>query len=318
MKQIILTAALALLTTTATLAEPSVYSPPLAIGSTFTQLSDGTKIHSLDIGSGHTVVLLHGLPASAYLWRKVLPIVSQDYRAVAPDLPGYGHSSAPASGDFGLKASLASLSMFLDNLTAEKITLVVTDMGSVLGLNYAVKHPERIAAIVMSEAVFQPPQEFMQQIRPEHHEFIMAAQDPAFVKQITIDQPALVDMAIQSNTVTTLDEETLSNYRAPYNPPFADHLDKRQTLSAVFGADGLNNFGAMATENADGLKALDIPMLLVVAKPGYMVNEPAIAYAKATFTNIQVKEIDGAAHFFAEDNPEGFANVLTQWLAKNL
>lgn len=315
MKSFKFAAAFALLTSTAAFADPSVYTPALSMDSNFTQLEDGTRIHSIEAGTGHTVVLIHGLPASAYLWRDVVPLVGQSNHAVAPDLPGYGHSSTLANGDFGLPAAADALAEYLDGVSSEKITLVVTDMGSVLGLNYAIKNPERIAGIVMSEAVFQPPEAFMAQIRPEHLEFIMAAQDPAFVKQITLDQPMLVDMAMQNNSVTELSEETLSNYRAPYYAPFEDHQEKRQTLNAVFGADGLQNFGAIAAENAVGLAELDVPMLLVVANPGYMVNAPAVEYARDTFSNLTVKEIEGAGHFFAEDNPGGFSEVVSEWIA---
>lgn len=309
-----MSAASALLMAAPVSAEPSVYTPPLALDSTFTELSDGTRIHALEAGSGDTVVLLHGLPASAYLWRGVIPQIAKSYHVVAPDLPGYGHSSVLPSGDFGLRASVNVLTAFLDGVSDEKITLVVTDMGAVLGLNYAINNPERIAGIVLSEAVFQPPQDFMEQIRHEHREFIMAAQDAAFVKQITLDQPVLVDTAMQGNSVTNLSEDVLSNYRSPYYPPFDDYLAKRQTLNAVFGPEGLANFGAMAAENAAGLAAMDVPVLLVLARPGYMVNEPAVAYAKSTFANLKIKEIEEAGHFFAEDNPDAFAEVLLTWL----
>jgi pimeloyl-ACP methyl ester carboxylesterase len=91
-------------------------------------------------------------------------------------------------------------------------------------------------------------------------------------------------------------------------------MAKRETLSAVFGPEGLQNFGMMAAENAAGLAALDVPMLLVVAEPGYMVNAPAVAYAKATFANLQIKQITAAGHFFAEDNPDAFADAVLTWL----
>lgn len=307
-------AALALGLAGPALAHDSVYLPPLPTASTFTTLADGTRIHALEDGEGDPIVLLHGLPASAYLWRDVVPELADGFLAIAPDLPGYGHSTTLASGDFGLPAAATALGEYLDGLPGDKITLVVTDMGSVLGLNYAIHNPDRIAGIVLAEAVFQPPQDFMAQIRPAHRDFIMAAQDADFVRQITLDQPALVDMALQSNTVTELDEQILSNYRAPYYAAHDDHMEKRQTLNAVFGPDGLQNFGMMAAENAAGLAEMDVPILLVVADPGYMVNAPAIDYARATFSDLTIAEIDGAAHFFAEDNPQGFAQVVSDWL----
>ena len=317
MKNIILGAAMSLLFSANAFADPSVYTPPLELPSSYTELSDGSKIHSIQVGSGETVVFLHGLPASAYLWRKVLPLAGEHVHAIAPDLAGYGFSDAPTSGDLSLSASLAALTEYLNGIEAESFTLVVTDIGSVLGLNYAVKNPDRISGIVMSEAVFQAPEDFMAQIRPEHREFIMAAQDADFVRQITIDQPAIVSMSMQGNTVTTLSETTLANYNAPYMEQNADYMQKRGTLNAVFGPSGLQNFGMLAAENAAGLAKMDVPILLVRANPGYMVNQPAVDYAKANFENLTIGEIDNAGHFFAEDNPEDFTKVVLDWLKKN-
>lgn len=66
-----------------------------------------------------------------------------------------------------------------------------------------------------------------------------------------------VDMAIPNNSVTELSEETLANYRAPYYAPHENHQEKRKALSAVLGAYGLQNFGAIAAENAVGLEMED-------------------------------------------------------------
>ncbi|MEE2810976.1 MAG: alpha/beta fold hydrolase [Pseudomonadota bacterium] len=304
-----------LLTAAPAFASDGPYAPAISAKSVFTEVASGETLHAIESGKGNPVVFLHGLPSSAYLWRDVLPIVGKSAHAIAPDLPGYGYSDVPSNGGRDLTALGSVLDHYLDGLPDDKMVLVVNDVGSLLGLNYAVHKPERIAGIVLVEAVFQPPQDFMAQLRPDHLEFLQAVQDPAVVSSLTIDQPALVDMAIQSNTATELGEDILSNYRAPYMPGQKDHLAKREVLAATFGPDGGATFGMIAAENAAGLTELDVPILLIEADPGYMVNPPAIAYAKEHFKNLTISKVSGAMHFVSEDQPVALGDAINAWLS---
>lgn len=294
----------------------SVYSPAINSPSTFTTLKSGEKIHAIESGSGMPVVLLHGLPSSAYLWRKVVPLLGAYHHAIAPDLPGYGFSDIPANNERGLDALNLTLAQYLDGIEGGPIVLVVNDIGSLLGLNYAVTHSDRIAGIVLVEAVFQPPQDFMAQIHPDHMKFIAALQDPAFAKSITIDKPAIVDMAIQANTMTKLSEATLSNYRIAYMPGRKHFMAKREILAATFSPEGSASFAKLAAQNAAGLVKLNLPILLAKATPGYMVNDPAVKYAKANFKRLTVAQIPNAMHFVAEDQPEKLAQIILKWIDK--
>jgi haloalkane dehalogenase len=290
------------------------YTPAISSASVYTEVASGETLHAIETGTGNPVVFLHGLPSSAYLWRDVLPIVGKQAHAIAPDLPGYGYSDVPSGGGRDLTAIGPVLDRYLDGLQGDKVVLVVNDVGSLLGLNYAVRKPERIAGIVLVEAVFQPPQDFMAQLRPDHLEFLQAVQDPAVVASMTIDHPALVDMAIQSNTAADLGEDVLSNYRAPYMPGHEGYMAKRDVLAATFGPEGGAQFGMIAAENAAGLAEMDVPILLIQADPGYMVNPPAIAYAKEHFDNLTIAQISGAMHFVSEDQPAALGDAINLWL----
>lgn len=282
---------------------------------TTTTVASGETLHAIEAGNGRPVVFLHGLPSSSLLWRNVVPEVGKVAHAIAPDLPGYGLSSAPLSGGRGLDALSPVLDTYLDQVSDDKIVLVVNDVGSLLGLNYAVRNPDRIAGLVLVEAVFLPPQEFMAQIGPDQMQFLqMMNSDPAFVSSITVDQPAIVEMALQANTMSELDQDTLSAYVAPYLATAPDHMARREVLAATFGEIGAPLFGRFAAENAAGLQTLDVPVLLLAAKPGYIVSDQAIDAARGIFTDLTVVEIPEALHFVAEDQPQAVGDAIVDWL----
>lgn len=292
------------------------FALPALAETTKTTLTSGETIHALEEGNGRPIVFLHGLPSSSLLWRSVLPEVGKMAHAIAPDLPGYGQSDVPLSGGRGLDALSPVLDAYLDGVSDEKIVLVVNDVGSLLGLNYAVRNPDRIAGLVLVEAVFLPPQEFMAQIGPEQMQFLqMMNSDPAFVASITVDQPAIVEMAIQANTMSELGPDILSDYVAPYLDDAPDNMARREVLAATFGEIGAPLFGQFATENATGLPTLEVPVLLLAAKPGYIVSDQAIEAARDMFSDLTVVEISEALHFVAEDQPQAVAKAIVDWLS---
>ena len=97
-----------------------------------------------------TIVLLHGTPASSHMYRNLIPALADRYHVIAPDYPGFGHSERPPVGEFGYTFdSLADhVDALLDHLGLTRYALYVQDYGAPVGWRLALRHPERIAAIV--------------------------------------------------------------------------------------------------------------------------------------------------------------------------
>lgn len=97
-----------------------------------------------------TVVLLHGTPASSHMYRNLIPALADRYHVIAPDYPGFGHSERPTVGEFEYTFdSLADhVDALLDHLGLTRYALYVQDYGAPVGWRLALRHPERIAAIV--------------------------------------------------------------------------------------------------------------------------------------------------------------------------
>ncbi|AWM40104.1 Haloalkane dehalogenase [Gemmata obscuriglobus] len=97
------------------------------------------------------VLLLHGFPTSSQMFRNLIPALGDKYRVVAPDYPGYGHSSMPPRDKFAY--TFDNLAKVIDEFTAKvelnTYALYVQDYGAPVGYRLAAAHPERITAIVV-------------------------------------------------------------------------------------------------------------------------------------------------------------------------
>jgi pimeloyl-ACP methyl ester carboxylesterase len=113
---------------------------------------DGLNVFYREAGGGDApvVLLLHGFPTSSHMFRGLIPALADRYRVIAPDLPGFGFSDAPARGSFSYTfAHLAEvIDRFTEVLGLGRFALFVFDYGAPVGFRIALKHPDRIAAII--------------------------------------------------------------------------------------------------------------------------------------------------------------------------
>ncbi|HET9922324.1 MAG TPA: haloalkane dehalogenase [Ktedonobacteraceae bacterium] len=113
---------------------------------------NGLRIHYIDEGPADAVpvLLLHGEPSWSYLYRKMIPIIAAaGYRAIAPDLPGFGRSDKPAQReDYTYQRLVDWMSGFIQRLDMQHITLVCQDWGGLIGLRMATEQAEHFARVV--------------------------------------------------------------------------------------------------------------------------------------------------------------------------
>lgn len=95
------------------------------------------------------VLLLHGLGASAYSWRYLLPLMSERHRALAFDWPGFGRSEQPEDFDYSADGFSRHLIAFMDLLGIERAHLVGNSMGGLVSLWTVLHRPERVASMVL-------------------------------------------------------------------------------------------------------------------------------------------------------------------------
>jgi pimeloyl-ACP methyl ester carboxylesterase len=113
---------------------------------------DGLKVFYREAGNPKSpvVLLLHGFPTSSHMYRELIPALADRYRVVAPDLPGFGYTEAPDRKNF--KYTFDHLAEVMERLTENlgliRFALYVFDYGAPVGFRLAVRHPERITALI--------------------------------------------------------------------------------------------------------------------------------------------------------------------------
>ena len=114
---------------------------------------DGLDIFYREAGSkdAPAILLLHGFPSSSHMFRNLIPVLATRYHVIAPDYPGYGNSSAPGVDKF--KYTFDNLAKIIDTFAEQvglsKFAIYVQDYGAPVGYRLAVKHPERILALIV-------------------------------------------------------------------------------------------------------------------------------------------------------------------------
>ena len=114
--------------------------------------ADGVKVFYRAAGETNApvVLLLHGFPASSFMFRELIPRLASDYRVIAPDLPGFGFTEVPPERKYGYTFDQLALTIeaFTRALKLERYAIYVFDYGAPTGFRLAMAHPERITAIV--------------------------------------------------------------------------------------------------------------------------------------------------------------------------
>ena len=110
---------------------------------------EGVKVFYREAGSpgADKLLLLHGFPTSSHMFRDLIPLLADRYHIIAPDLPGFGQSDAP-KGSNTFDSIAETIDRFTEIVGFDRYAVYVFDYGAPTGFRLAVKHPERITAII--------------------------------------------------------------------------------------------------------------------------------------------------------------------------
>ncbi len=113
---------------------------------------EGLEIFYREAGpkTAPVILLVHGFPTSSHMFRNLIPALAEHYRVIAPDLPGFGFSDAPDRKHF--RYTFENLARVIDRFTEalglDRYAIYVFDYGAPVGLRLALKHPERVTAVI--------------------------------------------------------------------------------------------------------------------------------------------------------------------------
>jgi len=204
---------------------------------------DQSQVYVTMEGKGEPLLFLHGVPDTSDVWRGAIANLSDSYQCIAPDLPGFGRTKTPRYFDYGLE----NLANFIDQLLSrlgftDGVHMVIHDIGGIVGLAFAITHPEKVKSLTIMDTTFFPDYEWhataktwRKPILGELAMYLMGHKQ--FSAAMKKSAPVLTDTQIQAN----YDSLTLRNrrmilrfYRALDPVVFKQWQGQLQTLAQRF------------------------------------------------------------------------------------
>jgi len=271
----------------------------------------GSQMHYIDEGEGDPVLFLHGNPTSSYLWRNVIPYVSDDTRVIAVDLIGMGKSDKPDI-DYSYDDHYKYLTEFIEELELKNVTLVIHDWGSGLGFNYAANNEENIKGIAFMEALLMPMPSYDAMPSPEMVEMFTNFRTPGIGEEMIMNQNIFVEQLLPSMILRELSEEEFNYYSEPYPTPESRKPVWKWPNEIPIGGEPKNTHDIISSYN-QWLQTTEIPMLMIYATPGVIGNEMAVQWAEDNLLNLETVHIGPGLHFIQEDNPDAIGEAISDW-----
>lgn len=275
----------------------------------------GTPMAWLELGSGDPIVFLHGNPTSSYLWRDVIPHVAGLGRCLAPDLVGFGHSGkleAPGPDRYHFAEQRRYLDAWFELAgVRERALLVLHDWGSVLGFDWARRHPSRVAGIAYLEAVVRSVR--YADLPPGSAPLFEALRSPAG-ERLILEQNVYVEGAIPAQVMRKLEGDEMDAYRAPFREPGEG---RRPILSLcrdvpVDGTPG--DVDEAERAYADWLARSPLPKLFLNVEPGSFLVGALRDFCRSWPSQEEVT-VRGL-HFAPEDSADAIGRALAAWIPR--
>jgi haloalkane dehalogenase len=248
-------------------------------------------------GSGPPALLVHGYPNSSYLWRDVLPaIAAAGWRAIAPDLPGYGDSPADPPGTW--ERHVEALERFRSELGLDRVALIVHDWGGLIGLRWACEHQDAIRALVISDTGFFPDGKWhgladIMRAEGQGEELMANINRDVFATMLQTSSPGLADEAVDE-----------------YWKAF-DGEDRRRAHLELYRS---GDFGKLA--EYDGcLAGLAVPTLVIWGAKDEFAPVASAERFHAEIPGSRLVVLEEGGHFLPEDDPGRFGRETAALLA---
>ncbi len=269
----------------------------------------GARMHYLHEGEGPTILLLHGNPTWSYIWRNIIPWLVPHARCIAPDLVGMGRSDKPDIG-YRFFDHAKYLEGLIDELGLDDVTIVGHDWGSALGLHWARRHPERVRAVALMEAIIAPMR--WDQFPPEFRAGFRLMRAPVVGWCMLSLMNGFVEKVLPAATVRELSSEEMDHYRMPYPSVRSRRPTRAWPREIPIDGRPADVHEAVAAYNR-WLQETDIPKLLLHAHPGGIIREPAVDWCRAHLPNLEVVHVGHGIHYLQEDQPGAIGEALARW-----
>jgi haloalkane dehalogenase len=272
----------------------------------------GSKIHYIDEGKGNPILFLHGIPTSCYLWRNVVPWVTDVGRCIAPDLIGMGKSDKP---DLPYRANdfIRYFNGFVEALDLKNITMVMHGWGSVIGSDYAMRNSDRIKGLVFIEPYLRSIKGWADASLPMQHLGLLLSNHDNPYDLIT-KTDYFLDKIFPGCVMRHLSDEEMKYYREPFSNPRQRKLLWQYLLDLPYNP-GASDVAKLISEYSDKLAVSPIPKLMMYAIPGYSTTVDTIIWARDHVKNLKLVDLGEDLHYMQESKPKEVGVAIADWIS---
>jgi pimeloyl-ACP methyl ester carboxylesterase len=302
--------------------------------------TNGINMAVHEQGDGTPVLFIHGFPELAYSWRHQLPaIAAAGYRAIAPDMRGYGGTDKPQGVEqYSIQKLIGDLEGLLDALEIERAHVVGHDWGALLTWQFALLAPERVSSLVALNIPFfpRPPVDPIEIMRAKLGDdfYIVNFQDSDEVDRRCAKNPKWVfEVMMRKNAISrerfnTLPEEmkSFSLLAALSRTDLAGEAllspEEAQIYVDAFTAGGFTapinwyrNWSQNWASTADVEQIVTAPTLFVEAVDDVIISPEQIAAMKPHIRDLEIRTLEHCGHWSQQEKPDEVNTLLLEWLS---
>ena len=275
----------------------------------------GRRMAYVEAGNlaGDPIVFQHGNPTSSYLWRNIIPYMTDLGRCIAPDLIGMGDSDKlddPGPDSYNYFEHRDYLFDAWEALgIRDRVTLVIHDWGSALGFDWANRHRDTVRGIAYMEGIVRPIT--WDEWPDAATEVFRGFRSPAG-ETLVLERNVFVERVLPGSIIRELDAQEMDEYRRPFLEPGEG---RRPTLTwpRQIPIDGEPaDVVQIASDYSAWLAESDVPKLFIKANPGALITGEPLAFCRSWPNQTEV-EVAGNP-FLQEDSPDEIGQALADWL----
>ena len=265
-------------------------------------LGDRRSIRYFDVGSGPTIVFVHGVIVNANLWRKLVERLAPDFRCVVLDLPVGAHTLPLAEdADLGPLEMASIVADSIEALGLEDVTLVGSDSGGAFSQIVVTTRPERIGRLVLASCDYRdnfPPKLF------SYFHLLGAVPGAIWVVGQTLRLPLLrrTPLAFGWITKRPMDREAEDSYALPVSSSAAVRRDLRRLIRKTKKK--------VTNDAADRLPGFDKPALIAWSAEDRVFPRADAERLAADLPDSRLEFVSDSYTFSMEDNPDELAGLI--------
>lgn len=301
--------------------------------------TNGLRMAVYEQGKGPAVILVHGFPELAFSWRHQLPALAKaGFRAIAPDMRGYGQTDAPGGVDaYRMQNLIGDLQGLMDALDLERATFVGHDWGALILWHMAMLAPDRIERLINLNIPHYPraPNDPIELTRERLGDdfYIVNFQDSDEAdRAFAADPTHFFNVMMRKNQISRAQFDQLppqmkvlsllkviERTESGGDPLLAD--DERDYYVAAFEKSGFTNpinWYRNWTRNWEALEGvnqvIDIPTLFIGAVDDVVIAPEHIEAMRPLVTHLTVEMLAPCGHWTQQERPDDVNRLIIDWL----